>query len=148
MAEIDLTSMVLNDIDVDVITNTGKTGIFDVLMKTVAENLEEQYDNNRINSTDYANVYLGSLQSVLAQSIQFALQEQLTEAQIAGALADNDLKVKQLDLVNEQINNAYTDRVLKDKQAAKLGLDNVMLRSEASRTSDNDFTYTPVYEKL
>ena len=139
MPQIDIENMVLNDIDVDAITNASKTGVIDKLMISVNDNIKLQYEENRINSGDFATVYLGSLQAVLAQSIQFVLQEQLSEAQISAILKDNQLK-------EEQLKGAYTDRVLKDKQAAKLGLDNVMKQSESAR-SDEDFVYTPKYVK-
>lgn len=168
MAQLDLSNMILNDINVEAITNTGKTGVFDRLMASVNENIEIQYQDNRITGTDYANVYLGSLQSVLSQSIQFVLQEQLSEAQISGILKDNDIKDEQLNIavidkavkqfeldnllpeqllkIKEEVDLLYTDRVLKDKQSAKLGLDNVMKQSEESR-SDTAFVYTPKYTK-
>jgi len=57
------------------------TGVFDVLIKAVNKNIEGQYNLGRITSTDYANVYLGGLQSVIQQSVQFTLQKQHTEAQ-------------------------------------------------------------------
>lgn len=120
------------DINLDDITNSQGTGVFDKLMEAVSNQIESQYLNNRITGSDYANVYLGGMQAVLQQSMQYVLQEQLTEAQIGDVEASIALK--------------YTDRVLKDKQAAKLGLDNVMKNSEASRTSDPTFVYTPNYE--
>ncbi len=58
------------------------TGIFDVLMKAVNENIEIQYDKGRIKGADYAQVYLSSMQAVISQSIQYSLQEKLQEAQI------------------------------------------------------------------
>ena len=138
MAQIDLANMVLNDINVDTITNTSKTGVFDKLMLSVNDNINDQYINNRISGSDYATVYLGSIQAVLTQSIQFVLQEQLTEAQISAVLKDNKLK-------DEQLLVSYTDRLIKDKQAAKLGLDNVMKNSETARDADTTFVYTPNY---
>jgi hypothetical protein len=114
------------------ITNVDGTGIFDKLMDAVNKQIETQYLNNRITGSDFANVYLSSLQAVLQQSIQFTLQQQLTEAQIADTNASIALK--------------YTEQVLKDKQAAKLGLDNVMKQSESSKDSNPDFIYTPRYE--
>ena len=134
------------DINVDDITNSGGTGVFDKLMESINTQIETQYLSNRITGSDYATVYLGSLQAALSQSIQFALQEELTEAQVEGVLADNNLKTKQLEIAEEQLKTAYADRVLKDKQAAKLGLDNVMKTSEVSRDADSDFVYTPRYE--
>ena len=139
------------DINVDDITNSGGTGVFDKLMESINSQIETQYLSNRITGSDYATVYLGSLQAALTQSIQFTMQEELTEAQIEGVIADNALKAKQQLLVDAQIKAAYADRVLKDKQAAKLGLDTVMKRSEdAKKTaldSDNSFVYTPNYEE-
>lgn len=119
-------------IHVSDITNITDTGIFDQLMAAVNKHIDYQYLNNRITGSDYATVYLGSMQAVLAQSVQFALQDQLVEAQITKTLEDT--------------RNVYTDRVVKDKTAAKLGLDNVMKQSEESRTTDSNFVYTPRYE--
>lgn len=142
MAFLDLStiSSTIKDIEIEDITNDENTGVFDKLMASVNEHILLQYENNRITGTDYATVYLGSIQSVLQQSIQFALQEQLSEAQVVSAYKDADLK-------DEQLKTAYTDRVLKDKQTAKLGLDNVMKQSETSRDAGDDFVYTPRYEK-
>jgi len=136
------------DINIEDITNGEQTGIFDKLMSAVNTQIENQYLENRITSSDYASVYLGSLQAVLGQSIQYGLQEKLTESQIAGIEAENLLKAKQLELVEEQIKNSYTERVLKDKQIAKLGLDNVMKNAETSKVSDSNFVYSPKYEEL
>ena len=88
------------DINVDDITNSGGTGVFDKLMESINGQIETQYLSNRITGSDYATVYLGSLQAALSQSIQFAMQEELTEAQIAGIEADNLLKAKQLEIAD------------------------------------------------
>ena len=56
-------------------------GIFDVLIQAVNKNIESQYNQGRIDSNDYATVYLGGIQSVIAQSMQFLLQEKQAEAQ-------------------------------------------------------------------
>jgi hypothetical protein len=193
------------DIQLDSVTNSAGTGVFDKLMEAVNTQIESQYLNNRITGSDYANVYLGSMQAVLQQSMQYVMQELLTEAQVDGIIADTALKTKQLEIAEEEIKlkkaeadaayvkmlasidkemgydytldanndvvrssltdsgdgvidyerefkqvqaeNMYTDRVLKDKQAAKLGLDNVMKQAEASRASDPAYVYTPSYEK-
>jgi hypothetical protein len=138
MAELDINNLVLNDINTESITNAESTGVFDKLMAAVNTNIQIQYQEGRINGGDYANVYLGSLQSVLSQSIQFVLQEQISELQISGAIKDNLLK-------DEQLKSTYADRIIKDKQAAKLGLDNVMKNSEVLRDADANFVYIPKY---
>ncbi len=58
------------------------TGIFDVLMVAVNKNIEVQFNKGRIKGDKYADVYLGSMQAVLAQSVQYVLQEKVSEAQI------------------------------------------------------------------
>lgn len=150
------------NIDLQDITNEDGDGVFDELMKAVNSQIETQYLNNRITGTDYANVYLSSLQSVLSQSIEFYLRKELTEVQIDTALVDKQIKQFQLDsilpeeltkvqeeidLLQEQAKGAFADRVVKDKQAAKLGLDNVMKQSEASKAVDSGFVYSPRYDE-
>ena len=76
------------------------TGVFDKLVEAVNKNIELQYMEGRITGSDYANVYLGSMQAVLAQATQFVLQEKVTEAQIADINAG--LLLKQQQLVNLQ----------------------------------------------
>jgi hypothetical protein len=91
------------DIQLDSITNDADTGVFDKLMAAVNAQIESQYLNNRITGSDYANVYLGGMQAVLQQSMQFALQEQLTEAQIEDVVAGTALKTKQLEIAGQEL---------------------------------------------
>lgn len=65
------------------------TGVFDVLMKANKAHLEQEFLQNRIKGPEYATVYLGSLESVLAAAVAFLLQKdknaleaQLLEQQI------------------------------------------------------------------
>ena len=85
------------------------TGALDRLMNTINLYLDDQYTRGRIKGTDYANVLLGSIQSVLSASLQFTLTEKVNEAQIAlydrqKAGFDEDAKVKeaQIALYNRQ----------------------------------------------
>ena len=70
------------DIDFDTLSDastvgtgnaTDGTGNFDELMKVVTLHLEAQFTAGRITGTDYATVYLGALQSTLAQAVSFTL---------------------------------------------------------------------------
>ena len=79
------------------------TGVFDKLMNSVNLYLTDQEESGKIKGTDYANVLLGSIQAVLQQSIQFTLQEKLTEAQIDGLLQDNLLKVEQVLIAKKEL---------------------------------------------
>ncbi len=59
------------------------TGVFDKLMQSVEIRLDAQYKAGRLEGTKFADVYLGSMQSVLSESIRFILQEKTTAEQAA-----------------------------------------------------------------
>jgi len=103
------TNIVLTDLTNGSLTASNEwtgTGVFDVLVNAVNKNIEGQYNLGRINATDYANVYLGGLQSVIQQSMQYLLQEKQVEAQV-------DLLAAQK---SEAELNGIKDRLLKDEQ--------------------------------
>ena len=110
------------------------TGVFDALMTAVNKNIEIQYQKGRITGQDYAQVYLGALQSTLQQSVEFLLRKELTEAQT--------------DEARERVELTYTEKVKIDKEVAALGLDNVVKQSETSRLADSSFVYTPRYTEV
>lgn len=58
------------------------TGIFDQLMMAVNGNIQVQFDSGRIKGGDYANVYLGSMQTAINEAMKFVLNKQLLEKQI------------------------------------------------------------------
>mgnify|MGYP003636970700 CR=1 FL=1 len=64
-------------------TSSDGTGVFDVLTQSIVKHIEAQYDAGRLDGTDYANVYLGSIQSVLAESVRFVLSEKQSSEQAA-----------------------------------------------------------------
>ena len=65
----------------DATTATNGTGNFDNLMKVVTLHLEAQFAAGRITGTDYATVYLGALQSTLAQAVNFTLNMEKANAE-------------------------------------------------------------------
>lgn len=82
------------DIDINALTNGSVvdtagvktwegTGVFDELMQAVNGNLQVEWKNNRIRGAEYAQVYLGGMQSVIQNSIQFLLQKENVEVQAA-----------------------------------------------------------------
>ncbi len=110
------------------------TGVFDKLMSAVNKNIEVQYQKGRITGSDYAQVYTQSLQATLQQAVEFLLRKDLTEAQI--------------EIARQQAISAYVERIGKDKEVAKMGLDNVMKNAEAERLTNGTMVYTPQYEEL
>jgi len=98
-----MTAIVTTDLTTKVV---GGTGVFDELMDAVSAHLQSEYTKKRITGSNYSEVYLGAMQSVLSQSIQFLLQK--------------DISDKQADLINQQISNAVSEGLLIDEQRAKL----------------------------
>ena len=71
------------------------TAIFDVLVRIVNENLKIQYDAGRIKATDYAQAYIGGLQTCITESMKYIMQKD-------NLIKDEDLKQANIDLLNRQ----------------------------------------------
>ena len=71
------------------------TGVFDIIMKAANENIKIQNQSSRITGAEYAEVYLGTMQTAISEAMKFLLnKDQSTK----------DLEVKQanIDLLNRQ----------------------------------------------
>lgn len=71
------------------------TGVFDIIMKAANENIKIQNQASRITGAEYAEVYLGTMQTAISEAMKFLLNsDQSTK----------DLEVKQanIDLLNRQ----------------------------------------------
>ena len=132
-----MADITINDITTGTIEGTG---VFDKLMQSVKAQLTDEYDNGRLKGPEYAQVYISTIQAVLSQSIEFTLREKLTEVQIDSALKDIELKE-----IQKQV--AYVERVIKDKEAAALGMDNAIKIAQTSKATNSDYIYEPQYEE-
>ena len=79
------------------------TGIFDVIIKAANENIKIQHKTSRITGAEYAEVYLGTMQTAISEAMKLVLQNdtlakeiELKEAQIAKINADKELINAQL----------------------------------------------------
>jgi hypothetical protein len=95
-------------------------GLFDQLMATVEVHVKKEFDQQRISSSDYAKVYLGSLEAVLANSTQYLLGILLLEQQKLKLEAE----IKMLELESEklrfEIDFMYPAQLIKLEQEGKL----------------------------
>lgn len=96
-----------SDLTDKTVAGTPGTGTFDVLMESSNLYLQEQYNEDRITGAEFATVYLGTLQAVLSQAVQFLLGQQaadkqaellvakkiLVEAQTLGFASDTKQKI-------------------------------------------------------
>ena len=86
-----------NEINYDDLSNgtvvDGKwvgRGIFDKLMNVVNENINIQFNDGRITGAEYAEVYMGSMQEVIRESVNFMLQKKVVE----GNLIEQDINIE------------------------------------------------------
>ena len=89
------------------------TGVFDKLMHAINGNILVQYDSGRIKGPEYAQVYLGSMQTAIMEAMKFLLTKEqidkdleLKSAQIAAIATENSIKTAQ----------SAKDLLLKDKE--------------------------------
>lgn len=138
----------INDVTNSTEVNNG-TGIFDKLIGAAFLHINNQVDENRLTQGEAGEVYAAAVQSAMAQAIQFVLQEKQTEAQVDMILAQkselllNGVKDRELKEVQKQI--AYVERVIKDKEAAALGMDKVVKVANTPATTEE--VYKPKYEE-
>lgn len=78
------------------------TGIFDTIVKAVNGNIKAEFDNGRITTAEYANVYLGALQTSIQTAANLLLQEPSVEASTDVARTQKLLLEKQMLLVERQ----------------------------------------------
>ena len=129
MAEIivppDVTSNPLVITDLTLKTLDG-TGVLDQMLATMRVHLAEQFDKERIQGTEYAEVYLGAFQSTLAAAIQFLLARRklgldlkLQEAQISLTTAQEDQIRAEMQKIPYEIQALQKQLELADKQIAQ-----------------------------
>ena len=96
-------------------------GIFDTLMRANKEHLESEFNKGRIKGTEYATVYLGSLDAVMNASLQFLLQRQ--EVALKAELMAQQVLVAQAEVLKAnaqvQIANAEIQKVQAEVQIAQ-----------------------------
>jgi hypothetical protein len=78
-------------------TLDGK-GLFDELMVSVKQHLLEEFAQNRIRGSEYAKVYLGSMESVLGNTVQYLLGMSLIGEQKAKIALEIEKLKKELAL--------------------------------------------------
>ena len=81
------------------------TGVFDIIMKAANENIKIQNQTSRITGAEYAEVYLGTMQSAISEAMKFLLNK--------------DQIIKDLELKQTQIESVEADTLIKQEQHTK-----------------------------
>ena len=103
------------------------SGVFDKLMHAINGNILVQYESGRIKGPEYAQVYLGSMQTAVVEAMKFMLtKEQIAKEievktqQILTMQNDDNIKsaqnAKDLDLKQAQIYKLNDDKLTSAKQ--------------------------------
>lgn len=108
------------------------SGVFDELMRTVKAHLEGEFNSGRINQDEYANIYLGAMQSTMQTALQFTLQYQVTNQQILLMQEQTRQISKQIELTDEQI-----AQIKVQTASAQYTLDEIMPLQKAQLTVQN-----------
>ena len=138
-----ITPITLNDLTLATLDGTG---VFDVLMRANKAHLEAEYSKNRIKGSEYATVYLGSLEAVLNAALQFLLQKdkialeaQLIEQQILLAQVEvikanaQVLQTEaQTELVKQQTANALAELAILQANALKIPAEIAHLQAQTA----------------
>ena len=141
-----------NDISDGSINNTDASniiwegnGIFDKLMMVINGNIKVQYDSGRITGSDFANVYLGSLNTTISESMKFLMnkasilknleaqdvQIAIGEVQLAESsekwgiqkqILENQLEMSNVDVAYKE-QNVLRDLEIRDKQIESASAD-------------------------
>lgn len=108
-------------------TTVSGAGVFDVLMRANKAHLEQEFLSGRIKGAEYSTVYLGSLEAVLAASLQFLLQHEKSRAEVAQVTA-------QTGLITQQTANAVIEATVLTAQKCKLDAEFDLLKSTNLKT--------------
>lgn len=135
--EIIVTPITNEDLTTKVVDGTG---IFDELMTAANAHLDSQWGKDRITGTQYAEVYLGQLQSVLAQAVAFLLERDKAYYNNLLINAQIELANKQVELAEKQIEQADKEIELLEKQIelqeANADLTRQKIKTEQAQISD------------
>jgi len=134
--------------------NTSEiSSVYSTLFIAVVAKYDVMWSDNEIDAETYAKLVGQASSQLVTLAAELVQKQEQVDINVEKTIEDINIAKKQstkvdqeISLLIEQEKLAYTERLLKDKQAAKLGLDNVMKLSEASKDSTLSFVYTPSYE--
>ena len=78
------------------------TGVFDIIMKAANENIKIQNQASRITGAEYAEVYLGTMQTAISEAMKFIMQKD-------NLMKDLEVKQANIDVLNGQKENLTKD---------------------------------------
>ena len=89
------------------------TGIFDVIMKAANENIKIQNQTSRITGAEYAEVYLGTMQSAISEAMKFLLNKPSIEKGLE--VQDINIAISEVQLAENTEKWALQRKVLENQ---------------------------------
>lgn len=109
-------------------TTLDGTGVFDALMRANKAHLEAEFSKGRIKGTEYATVYLGSLEAVMKTSMEFLMQREKNQLEV-------ELLDQQVLLAKAKLINTAKEGLILDAQKCKLDAEFDLLQSEKLKST-------------
>ena len=91
------------------------TGIFDVIIKAANENIKIQHKTSRITGAEYADVYLGTMQSAISEAMKFILNKKTIEKGLEAQ--DVSIAISEVQLAENTEKWALQRKVLENQLA-------------------------------
>lgn len=129
-----MATITTEDITTGVLQNG--TGVFDKLIHTEQLRLDQQWKQNRITGSDYTKVYLGSLETIMQQSIIFLLGRQEADKKAEAIDKDIEKTDAELLLIAQQVETEKCRTTLTCNQAAKVLKDIELVDEEILQTAE------------
>jgi hypothetical protein len=114
-------------------------GLFDLLMRSVKTHLDDQYTKGRIKGPEYAEVYLGTLQTILQNATGFLLERdlkdlerQILEVKLQQALLEKDKVAAEILLVNAQVTLAEAEKLKVDADILRINAQTDLAEQQAA----------------
>lgn len=128
--------------DINDFTNNTLTGngVFDRMMNAVELHIKDEYNKNRITGSNYANVYLNALQSVLQCATQFttAIDSswlELEKLKLEKDRMEIEVELKKAELETEKVKLKIAEAQL-EQEKAKIPLIQAQVLTEQAKTKD------------
>ena len=91
------------------------TGVFDVIIKAANENIKIQHKTSRITGAEYAEVYLGTMQSAISEAMKFILNKKTIEKGLEAQ--DVSIAISEVQLAENTEKWALQRKVLENQLA-------------------------------
>jgi len=130
-----ITVSITEPIDINDVTQGDLigTGVFDVLLSTMTEHLNVQYDKRRITGTEFATLYLGAYQATLQQAIALTLAKETQAYEIQNLQWEAKIKEAQYNLAEKQLEIAkYEVNTKAPAEVAGITKQNTLLDGQAT----------------